>query len=92
MSELLPKNPLNSPENRYAFLKEQFFATAEKQYSYGKWVLASLLAVHAGSLVAISQAGEATKPLYQACGPLLIYGVGTTLTAGGLGKRCAAHT
>ncbi|PDT80065.1 hypothetical protein CO676_29910 [Sinorhizobium sp. BJ1] len=62
-----------------------YFATAERQYSYGKWLLASLLAVHAGSLVAISQAEDAAPRLYQACGPLLIYGVAVTLISGGLG-------
>jgi hypothetical protein len=75
---------LNSPENRYEVLKELYFTTTERQYAYGKWVLGSLLTVHAGSLLAISQAGEATKRLYQACGPHLIYGVGLTLVAGGL--------
>jgi len=64
--------------------KELHSAASEKQYSYGKWVLASLLTVHAGSLLAISQAGDATKALYRVCGPLLIYGVGITLIAGGL--------
>jgi hypothetical protein len=84
MNTAPPDNPLNSPEAKYAIFKELYFTTTEKQYSYGKWVLASLLTVHAGSLLAISQAGDATKRLYQACGPLLIYGVGLTLIAGGL--------
>jgi hypothetical protein len=61
-----------------------YFGAMEKQYSYGKWLLASLLAVHAGSLLAISQAGDARTALYQACGPLLIYGLAVTLVAGGL--------
>ncbi|MDW9699286.1 hypothetical protein GOB04_17750 [Sinorhizobium meliloti] len=74
-----------SLETRYQVAKEMYFATAERQYSYGKWLLASLLTVHAGSLLAISQAGDAAPRLYQACGPLLIYGVAVTLIAGGLG-------
>ncbi|NML73089.1 hypothetical protein HHL25_03010 [Rhizobium sp. S-51] len=73
-----------SLEARYATAKEMYFAVAERQYAYGKWLLASLLTVHAGSLLAISQAGDAAKRLYQACGPLLIYGVAITLIAGGL--------
>ena len=71
-------------EARYAMAKELYFTAAERQYAYGKWLLASLLTVHAGSLLAISQAGDAAKRLYQACGPLLIYGVAITLIAGGL--------
>lgn len=73
-----------SYETRYGVMKEIYFATAERQFSYGKWLLASLLTVHAGSLLAISQAGEKTAKLYQACGPLLIYGVASTLICGGL--------
>ncbi|MBZ9926769.1 hypothetical protein [Mesorhizobium sp. BR1-1-4] len=71
-------------EVRYQAQKELLFGALERQYEYGKWLLASLLTVHAGSLLAISQAGAATARLYQACGPLLIYGVATTLVAGGL--------
>lgn len=73
-----------SLEARYLLAKELYLTSAERQYSYGKWVLASLLTVHGGSLLAISQAGEATVRLYQACGPLLIYGLAVTLIAGGL--------
>ncbi|AZO47116.1 MAG: hypothetical protein EOS54_04540 [Mesorhizobium sp.] len=71
-------------ETRYQTQKELLLAVLERQFQYGKWVLSSLLTVHAGSLLAISQAGSATARLYQACGPLLIYGVATTLAAGGL--------
>ena len=71
-------------ERRYQTAKEMYFGAVEKQYSYGKWLIASLLAVHAGSLLAISQAGEATASLYRECGPLLIYGVAVTLISGGL--------
>ena len=78
-------NPTSlSSEARFAFYKEAYFATAERQFQYGKWVLASLLTVHAGSLLAISQAGSKTGALYAACGPLLIYGVGISLIAGGM--------
>ncbi|MQW88563.1 hypothetical protein [Sinorhizobium saheli] len=83
-----PINPsttaLVAPEIRFQFYKDVYLAAVDRQFQYGKWVLASLLAVHAGSLVAISQAGLKTAALYAACGPLLIYGVGTTLVAGGL--------
>ncbi|RWL45319.1 MAG: hypothetical protein EOR60_15375 [Mesorhizobium sp.] len=71
-------------ETRYQAQKELLLAVLERQFQYGKWVLSSLLTVQAGSLLAISQAGSATARLYQACGPLLIYGVATTLVAGGL--------
>jgi hypothetical protein len=71
-------------EIRYQTQKEMLFAAMGRQFEYGKWVLASLMTVHAGSLFAISQAGTAKVQLYRACGPLLIYGVATTLIAGGL--------
>jgi len=61
-----------------------YLSTQDKQHEYGKWVLASLLAVHAGSILAISQAGEAASRLFKASGPWLIYGIGITLVAGGL--------
>lgn len=79
-----PTAPLIPVETRYQAQKELLFIALEKQYEYGKWLLASLLAVPAGSLLAISQAGAARAPLYHSCGPLLIYGVATTLIAGGL--------
>lgn len=60
-----------------------FLSTFDKQFDYGKWVLASLLAVHAGSILAISQAGEARAHLFKACGPYLIWGIAVTLVAGG---------
>lgn len=71
-------------EVRYQTLKEVALSTGNKQFEYGKWLLASLLAVHGGSLLAISQAGEFTGPLYQACGSLLIAGVATALISGGI--------
>lgn len=85
-NEAQPKEPSSivSMETRYLVMKEMYFAVAERQYSYGMWLLASLLAVHGGSLLAISQAGELTPRLYQACGPLLIYGLAVTLFAGGM--------
>ncbi|WP_210214138.1 hypothetical protein, partial [Mesorhizobium sp. M2A.F.Ca.ET.037.01.1.1] len=61
--------PIIPIETRYQAQKEMLFGALERQYEYGKWLLASLLAVHAGSLLAISQAGEARARLYQACGP-----------------------
>lgn len=73
-----------SMETRYQTQKELFFTTLGKQFDYGKWLLASLLAVHGGSLIAISEAGDAKGKLYHACGPLLIYGLAVTLVAGGL--------
>jgi hypothetical protein len=70
-------------DKRYDTAKELFFATLVRQFEYGKWVLASLLAVHAGSLIAIAQAGDKKSLLYQACGEQLIYGLSTALVAGG---------
>jgi hypothetical protein len=83
MSNELPASVI-SLEIRYQTHKELFLAAQGKQFDYGKWLLASLLAVHGGSLLAISQAGDAKVKLYQACGPLLIYGLAVTLVAGGL--------
>ena len=83
MSEEAPQS-LISFEGRYQTQKELYLAAQSKQFDYGKWLLASLLAVHGGSLLAISQAGDAKTELYRACGPLLIYGLAVTLIAGGL--------
>jgi len=79
--ETASKIPL---ETHYQTYKELYFATLERQFAYGRWLLSSLLTVHLGSLVAISQAGDQKKALYHSCGALLIYGVAVSLLAGGL--------
>jgi hypothetical protein len=57
-------------------------AAQQKQFDYGKWVLASLLTVHLGALLLISQAGDASPRLFQASGTWLIYGVIAALFTG----------
>ncbi|MBO6717904.1 MAG: hypothetical protein JJ913_08115 [Rhizobiaceae bacterium] len=64
--------------------KELFLATLQRQFDYGKWVLASLLAAHLGGLLVISQAGERSGALFAASGQILVYGLGLALVAGGL--------
>lgn len=56
----------------------------ENQSSYGRWLLGSLLAVHTGSLIAISQTGSMSGELFHASGELLVGGVVTALATGGL--------
>jgi len=78
--------PVGTPiswDKRFDLSKELFLATLSRQFEYGKWVLASLLAVHAGSLIAIAQAGDKRVALFQSCGSLLIYGPSCALVAGG---------
>ncbi|TQX88456.1 MULTISPECIES: hypothetical protein [unclassified Rhizobium] len=76
--------PATRNETLFSLYKEMLIETSKHQFEYGKWLLASLLAVHGGSLLAISQAGEAKQRLYQACGPYLIYGLASALLSGGL--------
>ncbi|WP_315920164.1 hypothetical protein [Mesorhizobium sp. SP-1A] len=64
--------------------KELALAAQQKQFDYGKWVLASLLTVHLGALLLISQAGSSSAKLFQASGTWLIYGVIAALFTGGL--------
>lgn len=64
--------------------KELAIAAQQKQFDYGKWVLASLLTVHLGALLLISQAGDASSKLFQTAGAWLIYGVIAALFSGGL--------
>lgn len=71
-------------ETRYQTTKDLVLAAREYQFDYGKWMLASLLAIHGGSLLAISQAGEIREKLYAASGPCLIYGLVLALTSGGV--------
>jgi len=68
----------------FGLRKDLFTGALQKQYEYGKWLLASLLAVHLGSLLVISQAKDAAAPLFQASGSFLIYGVATALFSGGM--------
>lgn len=72
------------PERLFELRKELLIVAQQKQYEYGKWLLASLLAVHLGGLFVISQAGEIAPRLFQASGACLIYGVATALLSGGL--------
>lgn len=73
------------PDDRlFDLRKEQMTSSMQRQYEYGKWLLASLLAAHLGSLLAISQAEQAAAKLFAAAGFYLIMGVGTALCAGGL--------
>jgi cytochrome bd-type quinol oxidase subunit 2 len=68
---------------RYQTTKEILLQARSHQFEYGKWLLASMLAVHGGSLVAISQAGDVREKLYEASGPFLIYGLAASMLAGG---------
>jgi hypothetical protein len=79
-----PAPPIDIPM-RYQAAKEVLLQTRVHQFEYGKWLLASLLAVHGGSLIAISQAGDVRAQLYEASGPSLIYGLAAALIAGGMG-------
>lgn len=76
--------PPNLPsEHLFGLHKDLLIAALQKQFDYGKWLLASLLAVHLGALLVISQAGEASKGLFEAAGAYLIYGVAAALVSGG---------
>ena len=54
------------------------------QADYGKWMLASLLAVNGGGLIAISQAGGHAPKLFEASGLFLFMGAIFALVGGGL--------
>ena len=64
--------------------KEILLHAQQNQVQYGKWVLASLLAVQAGALLAITHTGSLAPSLFLAAGRYLIWGVVATLFAGGL--------
>lgn len=68
-------------ENLY---KELYFEAFNNQAQYGRWILASLLAVNGGSLIAVANAGEAARPLFRACGEYLVWGLALALICGGL--------
>jgi hypothetical protein len=76
------KRTVVADEARYTALKEHIFATTERQFAYGKWLLNWLITLHAGSLIAISQAGDAKGKLYQVCGAFLIWGIVSGLGSG----------
>ena len=82
---LLADESIVSNETLYQTQKEILLGMIERQFDYGKWVLASLLAVHGGSLLAISQADSARDRLFAECGGLLIWGLFAAVLAGGLG-------
>lgn len=64
--------------------RDCFFEAYSNQAQYGRWILASLLAVHGGGLFAISQAGSASERLFIASGPYLLWGIASALVCGGM--------
>jgi hypothetical protein len=65
-------------------MKEVLLHARETQAAYGRWLLASLLAVHTGAILAITQAGTLSYRLFAASGQYLVWGIVVTLIAGGL--------
>jgi len=84
-----PSMPINQPasddprEQRYQAVLSIVMHAREMQGGYGKWLLASLLAAHTGAIIAITQAGDLSAPLFRASGPYLVWGIVVTLVAGG---------
>lgn len=74
--------PQISWETRFEVVGNHLSAVSERQFVYGKWLLNWLVTLHAGSIIAISQAGDYKVKLYQACGDLLIWGIVASLVAG----------
>jgi hypothetical protein len=66
------------------FHRDLFFEAFSNQAQYGRWILASLLAVHAGALLAITQSGDAAGALFVASGRYLLCGLSIALFCGGL--------
>lgn len=73
-----------SHELRYQTMKEVLLHARETQAAYGRWLLASLLAVHTGAILAITQAGTMSYQLFAASGHYLVWGIVVTLVAGGM--------
>lgn len=71
-------------EFRRALVRDLFFEAFSNQAQYGRWVVASLLAVHGGSLIAIAQSGDASKALFSASGAYILWGIVAALVSGGL--------
>jgi len=69
---------------RRTLYRDLYFEAFSNQAQYGRWILASLLAVHAGGLLAISQSGVAAAKLFAACGAFLLWGLVSALCCGGL--------
>lgn len=69
---------------RRTLYRDLFFEAFSNQAQYGRWILASLLAVHAGGLLAITQSGAVAATLFAACGAFLLWGLVCALVCGGL--------
>lgn len=78
-------DPVQNDKVLLEFHKQLLPGVLQRQFEYGKWLLASLLAVHLGSLLVISQSGDLAPRLFQASGESLIYGVSAALMCGALG-------
>jgi len=75
--------PHDLREQRYQAVLSLVMHAREMQGGYGKWLLASLLAAHTGAIIAITQAGDLSAPLFRASGSYLVWGIVVTLVAGG---------
>jgi uncharacterized membrane protein YjgN (DUF898 family) len=81
-----PEPPTGEPqvslEIRYQAQKEILLGMLGRQFDYGKWVVASLVAIHGGSLLAIGQFGDSREKLVAQCGALLFWGLAAAVIAG----------
>jgi hypothetical protein len=68
----------------FALHRELLVSSLQRQFDYGKWVLASLLAAHLGGLFLLSQADDKRGHLFEFAGPWLIFGAGAALLSGAL--------
>jgi hypothetical protein len=66
------------------FLKDMTAKAYDSQVGYGRWVLATLITLHGGSLFLISQSGPQASSLLKACALPLIIGLFTTVLTGAL--------
>lgn len=84
MTEHLSQTP-QANEHRIAMVKELTYKAYTSQVDYGRWVLASLITLHGGAFLLISQTGPAlSKGLFAACGLALTTGLVAAVLTGAL--------
>lgn len=64
------------------FFRARRDLSTEAHIGYGKWLIASMLLIHGGALVAISQLGERAGPVFASAGLWFLVGLLLAIAAG----------
>lgn len=85
-----PSEPRQFPTEEYRFIAKEHYQkllsqrdkSVQSHIEYGKWLIATLIVIHGGALVAISQVGDNAVEIYSKSGAFFLIGVMSAMAAG----------